>query len=203
MFRKDDLYEKVCVNSRVVSIAVLVVCGVDEHEHHEVLAIEIMSEKLRSIYLMRFQRKARDIFVKLKEIWLAVCIEIVRQGADGLVDKYEHRFSSAIGYLKERLEDSLAFYAFPHLDSRKISSSNMLEWEILRQISVVVSSPTKILIYFIAETKGTMESLNMGPIEKAKLDGATRLFNEIPTSNVLYAHIDRYERLLSIMDSIK
>lgn len=58
-------------------------------------------------------------------------------------------------------------------------------------------------IYFIAETKGTMESLNLRPIEKAKLDCATKLFNEISTSNVRYAHIDSYERLLSIMDSIK
>lgn len=58
-------------------------------------------------------------------------------------------------------------------------------------------------IFFIAETKGTMESLNLRPIEKAKLDCATKLFNEISTSKVRYAHVDSYERLLSIMDSIK
>ena len=43
--------------------------------------------------------------------------------------------------LKEGLEDSLAFYAFPQLDFRKISSSNLLERlnkEIRRRTGVVV-----------------------------------------------------------------
>lgn len=48
-----------------------------------------------------------------------------------------------------------------------------------------------------------MESLNLRPIEKAKLDCATKLFNEISTSKVRYAHVDSYERLLNMMDSIK
>jgi len=58
---------------------------------------------------------------------LAPCVEIARKRAAELVDKYEHRFSKAIGCLKNGLEDLLAFYASPQLDSRKISSSNMLE----------------------------------------------------------------------------
>ena len=32
-------------------------------------------------------------------------------------------------------------------------------------------------IYFVAETKGTMESLNLRPIEKAKIDCAKKLFS--------------------------
>ena len=45
-----------------------------------------------------------------------------------------------LNILEEGLEDSLAFYAFPDLDARKISSTNMLERlnkEIRRRTSVV------------------------------------------------------------------
>lgn len=41
-------------------------------------------------------------------------------------------------------------------------------------------------IYFIAETKGTMDSLELRPIEQAKIACAKKLFNEISTSNVRY-----------------
>ena len=34
-------------------------------------------------------------------------------------------------------------------------------------------------IYFIAETKGTMESLNLRPIEKSKIDCARKLFAKL------------------------
>ena len=38
-------------------------------------------------------------------------------------------------------------------------------------------------IFFIAETKGTMESLELRPIEQAKISCAKKLFNEMSTSN--------------------
>ena len=55
-------------------------------------------------------------------------------------------------------------------------------------------------IYFVAETKGTMESLNLRPIEQAKISCAKKLFNEISTSNVKYHDVDSYQSLLSIMN---
>ena len=58
-------------------------------------------------------------------------------------------------------------------------------------------------IFFIAETKGTMESLNLRPIEQAKIKCAKKLFNELSTSNVRYHDVDSYQSLLSIMSSIK
>lgn len=38
-------------------------------------------------------------------------------------------------------------------------------------------------IYFIAETKGTMESMSLSKVEEAKIDCAKRLFNKISTEN--------------------
>ena len=58
-------------------------------------------------------------------------------------------------------------------------------------------------IYFVAETKGTMESLSLRPIEQAKIKCAKRLFNNISTSEVRYHDVDSYQSLLNIMDSIK
>lgn len=58
-------------------------------------------------------------------------------------------------------------------------------------------------IYFVAETKGTMESLQLRPIEKAKISCARKLFNEISTDNVVYHDVDSYQSLLNIMPSIE
>ena len=57
-------------------------------------------------------------------------------------------------------------------------------------------------IYFIAETKGTMESRKLRPIEQAKIACAKRLFQELSTEDVVYHEVDSYQSLLNIMDSI-
>jgi type III restriction enzyme len=57
-------------------------------------------------------------------------------------------------------------------------------------------------IYFIAETKGTMESMHLRPIEQAKIACAKRLFNQLSTSKVKYHDVDSYQSLLNIMDNI-
>lgn len=58
-------------------------------------------------------------------------------------------------------------------------------------------------IFFVAETKGTMDSLNMRPIERAKIDCAKKLFNEMSTSKVKYHDVDNYQSLLNVMNSMK
>ena len=55
-------------------------------------------------------------------------------------------------------------------------------------------------IYFIAETKGTMETLNLKPIEKAKIDCARKLFHKLSSADVVYDSVDSYQHLLDIMD---
>lgn len=57
-------------------------------------------------------------------------------------------------------------------------------------------------IYFIAETKGTMESLNLRPIEQAKISCAKKLFNELSTDDVVYHDVDSYQSLLNIMNTL-
>lgn len=57
-------------------------------------------------------------------------------------------------------------------------------------------------IFFIAETKGTMESMQLRPIEKAKISCAKKLFNQISTEDVVYHDVDSYQSLLNIMPTI-
>ena len=57
-------------------------------------------------------------------------------------------------------------------------------------------------IFFVAETKGTMESLNLRPIEQAKISCAKKLFNEMSTSKVKYHDVDSYQSLLDVMKTL-
>ena len=57
-------------------------------------------------------------------------------------------------------------------------------------------------IYFIAETKGTMDSMQLKPIEQAKINCAKRLFNNISTSHVRYDVVNDYQQLLNVINSI-
>ena len=54
-------------------------------------------------------------------------------------------------------------------------------------------------IYFVAETKGTMESLNLRPIEKAKIDCAKKLFATLSNGLVTYDHVNNYQALMNIV----
>jgi len=187
----DALYEKVRFDGRVVSMAILLICGVNEAGTREVLAIEPMFEESRESYAQLFRKLKerglrlpsliisdahaglvaairesfpgaswqrckvhfmRNILAKiphrnkesfaseLKQIWLAPDADAARKRAVALAEQYENRFPEAVKILEDGLEDSLQFFAFPALDSRKISSSNMLERlnkEIRRRTRVV------------------------------------------------------------------
>lgn len=54
-------------------------------------------------------------------------------------------------------------------------------------------------IFFIAETKGSMDSLQLKGVEKAKIDCAKKLFNKLSTSNVRYHEVTSYKNLLDVM----
>ena len=73
----DALYEKVRYGGRVVSMAILLVCGVNEEGKREVLAIESMLEESRESY--------KQLFEKLKERGLTKPSLIVSDAHKGLV----------------------------------------------------------------------------------------------------------------------
>ena len=52
-------------------------------------------------------------------------------------------------------------------------------------------------IYFVAETKGSMSSMDLRPIERAKIDCAKKLFATISSGTVKYDHVDSYETLMN------
>ena len=187
----DALYEKVRYGGRVVSMAILLVCGVNEEGKREVLAIEPMLEESRESYKQLFEKLKerglskptlivsdahkglvaaigecfpgaswqrckvhfmRNILVHvphrekerfaslLKGIWLTSDLETAKQRAQELADQYRTKCPKAIETLEAGLEDALTFLSFPSLDSRKVSSNNMLERlnkEIRRRTRVV------------------------------------------------------------------
>ena len=187
----DALCEKVRYARRVVSMAILLVCEVNDEGRREVMAIEPMPEESRKSYRQLFEklkergltdpsliisdahkgliaaigacfpgaswqrckvRFMRNILVHaphrekerfaslLKGIWMTTDPAIARQRAKELADEYKDRRPRAIDTLEEGLDDALTFLSFPSLDSRKVSSNNMLERlnrEIRRRTKVV------------------------------------------------------------------
>ena len=174
----DALYEKVRFDGHVISMAVMVVSGVNEEGSREILAIEPMVEESKDGYnelfnslrtrgmrnpllvvsdahagltaairesfpgtswqrckvhfmrniLAHVTQQAKDVFAKeLKEIWHAPDEATAKNRAMDIIQRYGKRFPQAMTILEEGLQDSLSCYAYPELDQRKISTTNMLE----------------------------------------------------------------------------
>ncbi len=99
---------------------------------------------MRNILAHVSKKNKADFANELKSIWLSVDAEEARLKARKLMDKHQKSSPAAIKCLKDGLEDSLTFYAFPEVDHRKISSTNMLERlnrEIRRRTRVVTIFP--------------------------------------------------------------
>lgn len=56
-------------------------------------------------------------------------------------------------------------------------------------------------VYFIAETKGSMDSLELRDVEKAKIECAKKHFSCISNNEVKYDVVDSYESLINLLTS--
>jgi transposase-like protein len=104
------------------------------------------------IHLMRnilgrvSHRDKKAFSEKLKQIWVQPDRKSAARTARIFMAEYRQRYPEAIAVLAEGLEDSLQFYAFPEMDPRKISSTNVLERlnkEIRRRSRVVGVFPSE------------------------------------------------------------
>ena len=57
-------------------------------------------------------------------------------------------------------------------------------------------------IYFVAETKGNLDSLQLRGVEAAKIECAKKLFNKMSTSRVRYEYVTSYADLLDKMNQL-
>jgi type III restriction enzyme len=57
-------------------------------------------------------------------------------------------------------------------------------------------------VFFIAETKGSIDSMQLKGVEKSKIDCAKKLFNSMSTSHVRYHEVDSYNTLLEVMKKL-
>ena len=76
------------------------------------------------------------------------------------------------------------------------------QWEIIHRIGVAFNAGTVKHIFFVAETKGTMKTLELRPIERAKISCARKLFNQLSTSKVKYHDVDSYQTLLAVINTL-
>lgn len=58
-------------------------------------------------------------------------------------------------------------------------------------------------IFFIAETKGSMSTMELRGVEKAKIECAEKLFNDVSTSHVRYHQVKSYQNLLDVMKKLE
>ncbi len=69
--------------------------------------------------------------------------------------------------------------------------------------AIVFEEGTVRHIFFVAETKGSLNKMDFRGVEKAKTDCAKRLFNSISTNTVRYGVVDKFEKLYDIINEIE
>ena len=58
-------------------------------------------------------------------------------------------------------------------------------------------------VFFVAETKGSLDGMELRGVEKAKTECAKKLFNRISTSKVRYGVVDKFDNLYNLINGIE
>lgn len=58
-------------------------------------------------------------------------------------------------------------------------------------------------VFFVAETKGSLDKMELRGVEKAKTKCAKRLFNSISTNSTRYGVVDNFSHLYDIINGIE
>jgi len=100
---------------------------------------------MRNILAKVSQKDKRVFAGHLKQIWLQPDRKNAIAYAQQIVEQYGDIYPDAMEILEDGLEDSLQYYAFPEIDSRKIASTNTIERlnkEIRRRSKVIGIFPS-------------------------------------------------------------
>ena len=68
--------------------------------------------------------------------------------------------------------------------------------------AIVFNDGTVRHVFFVAETKGSLDGMELRGVEKAKTECAKKLFNRISTSKVKYGVVDKFENLYNLINGI-
>ena len=68
--------------------------------------------------------------------------------------------------------------------------------------AIVFNDGTVRHVFFVAETKGSLDGMELRGVEKAKTECAKKLFNRISTSKVRYGVVDKFENLYKLINGI-
>ncbi len=68
--------------------------------------------------------------------------------------------------------------------------------------AIVFEEGTVRHVFFVAETKGSLDKMELRGVERAKTECAQRLFNSISTNTARYGVVDKFENLYNIINGI-
>jgi type III restriction enzyme len=93
--------------------------------------------------------------------------------------------------------DKVVVYA--KLSTGKFSIPTPLKENYTPDWAIAFKEGTVKHIYFIAETKGSMSSMQLKEVERIKIECAKKYFKEISNENVVYDKCDSYEELIKLV----
>lgn len=68
--------------------------------------------------------------------------------------------------------------------------------------AIVFNNGTVRHVFFVAETKGSLEGMELRGVEKAKTECAKKLFNRLSTSKIRYGVVDNFDNLYNLINGI-